>query len=548
MKGRDRSWLLAFACALAVAPAHLRAQLVVDNTITVADLVQNVLLGGGVTVSNITFNGQPANQANIQIGSFDGTNCNVGMNNGIMLSSGDIHVALGPNNDGGDTEPAGGIGGPGDPDLDQASNSNTHDAAVLEFDFIPSGDSLSFNYVFASEEYLEFVGLGFNDVFGFFLSGPGISGPYSNNAANIALIPNTTTPVSIDNVNDLSNPSYYVDNGDGITPPYNTDPSYIQFDGLTTVLTAFSLVQCGQPYHIKIAIADAGDAILDSGVFIEGGSFTSPNAIQLQIVTASADGTLTEGCSDATFIISRPGDQDSLEVSVTVSGSATNGTDYTSIPSVITIPEGQDSVSFPVQAFDDGIAEGQEEIVLTATFVNTCGDTSISMATVPIVDYVPIDLTSENLSLQCDQDSVPISVQATGGYGALSYQWSNGSSTNMIHVPGMADGSYVVHVSDDCAHDVARTVIVDSNCEVVVPNVFSPNNDGSNDVFEIAGIEGTSNRVRIYNRWGQVIYEQQNYKNNWDARDVNDGTYYYEVLVDGKDPLIGALTIVGHRH
>ncbi|MCB9193393.1 MAG: gliding motility-associated C-terminal domain-containing protein [Flavobacteriales bacterium] len=143
---------------------------------------------------------------------------------------------------------------------------------------------------------------------------------------------------------------------------------------------------------------------------------------------------------------------------------------------------------------------------------------------------------------------MPISVQATGGYGALSYQWSNGSSTNMIHVPGMADGSYVVHVSDDCAHDVARTVIVDSNCEVVVPNVFSPNNDGSNDVFEIAGIEGTSNRVRIYNRWGQVIYEQQNYKNNWDARDVNDGTYYYEVLVDGKDPLIGALTIVGHRH
>ncbi|MCB0792947.1 MAG: choice-of-anchor L domain-containing protein [Flavobacteriales bacterium] len=529
-------------------PRMCEAQLVVDNTITVADLVENVLLGGGVTVSNITFNGQPANQANIQIGSFDGTNCNVGMNNGIMLSSGDIHVALGPNNDGGDTEPAGGIGGPGDPDLDQASNSNTHDAAVLEFDFIPSGDSLSFNYVFASEEYLEFVGLGFNDVFGFFLSGPGISGPYSNNAANIALIPNTTTPVSIDNVNDLSNPSYYVDNGDGITPPYNTDPSYIQFDGLTTVLTAFSLVQCGQPYHIKIAIADAGDAILDSGVFIEGGSFTSPNAIQLQIVTASADGTLTEGCSDATFIISRPGDQDSLEVSVTVSGSATNGTDYTSIPSVITIPEGQDSVSFPVQAFDDGIAEGQEEIVLTATFVNTCGDTSISMATVPIVDYVPIDLTSENLSLQCDQDSVPISVQATGGYGALSYQWSNGSSTNMIYVPGMADGSYVVHVSDDCAHDVARTVIVDSNCEVVVPNVFSPNNDGSNDVFEIAGIEGTSNRVRIYNRWGQVIYEQQNYKNNWDARDVNDGTYYYEVLVDGKDPLIGALTIVGHRH
>ncbi|MCB9193394.1 MAG: choice-of-anchor L domain-containing protein [Flavobacteriales bacterium] len=386
MKGRDRSWLLAFACALAVAPAHLRAQLVVDNTITVADLVQNVLLGGGVTVSNITFNGQPANQANIQIGSFDGTNCNVGMNNGIMLSSGDIHVALGPNNDGGDTEPAGGIGGPGDPDLDQASNSNTHDAAVLEFDFIPSGDSLSFNYVFASEEYLEFVGLGFNDVFGFFLSGPGISGPYSNNAANIALIPNTTTPVSIDNVNDLSNPSYYVDNGDGITPPYNTDPSYIQFDGLTTVLTAFSLVQCGQPYHIKIAIADAGDAILDSGVFIE--VEVSPRRTPSN---CDRDGQWMgphRGCSDATFIISGRATRTAGGLSDRVRFSHQRD-QTTSIPSVITIPEGQDSAPSRFRHSMTASRKGRR-IVLTATFVmNTCGGTSISMATVPIVTMRP---------------------------------------------------------------------------------------------------------------------------------------------------------------
>lgn len=529
-------------CAIAL---DANAQLVVDNTVTPEYLVQNVLLGGGVTVSNVTFNGVPGTTPNVQIGSFDGSATTIGMNTGIVLSSGDINVAVGPNNQGAATL-APPVAGPNDPDLDLASASTTFDRAVLEFDFVPSGDSLTFNYVFGSEEYLEWVSAGFNDVFGFFLSGPGISGPYSGGAANIALIPGTSTPVSIDNVNDVANSSYYVDNGDGSTAPFNVDSQYVQFDGTTVVLTAYAQVQCGQTYHIKIAIADAGDPILDSGVFLEAGSFSSPNQIQLEVVTASADGTLTEGCTDAIFTISRPGSEDSIEVSVVVAGTAINGTDYTTLPTVITLPADSTSVSFPVSAFEDGLPEGTETITLTATFVNACGDTSVSSATVPIVDYVPMVLSTGDTLTNCVPEPVAINAWVSGGFEAVTLTWDDGTTGSTLMVPGDADGNYTVTANDECEKSISAVVNVQSGCDIIIPNVFSPNNDGENDHFVIQGILGTINKVRIFNRWGQIVFEASNYNNNWDARDVSDGTYYYEVTVAGEteSPYTGHLTIL----
>ena len=226
---------------------------------------------------------------------------------------------------------------------------------------------------------------------------------------------------------------------------------------------------------------------------------------------------------------------------MTASGTATNGTDYTAIPPVITIPDGQNSVSIPIEAFEDGIPEGVEEIILTATFVNSCGDTSVSVASVPIIEYVPIETVTEDLVLDCTQDSVQIAVAATGGFGALAYSWTDGSTIPAIWVPGLQDGSYAVTVSDDCEKAVTAVINVASGCAIEVPNVFSPNGDGLNDFFVINGIEGTRNTLRIFNRWGQVIYEIQNYRNQWDGRDAPDGTYYYELLIEGKNE-----TYTGH--
>lgn len=527
------------------------AQLLVDVTQTPEDLVQNVLLGAGVTVSNVTFNGLPGNiNSNIQIGYFNATTANVGIGEGVLLCSGDANMAVGPNDDGGSTLPAGGILGPGDPDLELLLNNlfPSNDAAVLEFDFVPAGDSISFNFVFGSEEYLEFVFSAYNDMFGFFLSGPGISGPFSGGAENIALIPGTTQPVSIDNVNDVVNPAFYVDNGDGFTSPFNTDPTYIQFDGFTTVLAARALVQCGETYHIKIAVADAGDEILDSGVFLEGGSFASAGLVNVNVNTVSASGTMVEGCTDAELVISRGDTTGDLTVDLTLSGTATNGVDYTLIPSPIVIPAGSSSVSFPLSAFQDNISDGPEEIIFTTTYVNACGDTAFSTATVTILEYDPIVVTgTPDQFLDCSLDSIPLSASASGGFGNLVYSWSTGVGGTSIFVPGLENGSYTVTVEDDC--NMAETLVINVNagCTITIPNVFTPNGDGSNDAFVIEGILGTSNTVRIWNRWGNIVYETTDYRNNWRGNDLPDGTYFYEVIINGEDrAYIGHVTLLNN--
>ena len=252
------------------------AQIGITTTMTPNDLVQNVLLGTGVVISNVTFNGQPGNVINDQFGSFDGENCNVGIDYGVLLANGSVMGAAGPNGVGSSTLGGGNVG-QSDMDLVAIGNSTTiNDAAVLEFDFIAVSDTILFQFVFGSEEYLEFVNSSFNDVYGFFLSGPGINGPYSNNAINIALLPGTTTPITVDNVNSNTNSTYYVDNGDGFTAPYSTDPQYIQYDGFTVPITIIAHVVEGETHHMKIAIGDAGDTAFDSAVFLSGGSFLSP--------------------------------------------------------------------------------------------------------------------------------------------------------------------------------------------------------------------------------------------------------------------------------
>ena len=181
---------------------------------------------------------------------------------------------------------------------------------IIEFDFIPNGNNLQFKFVFASEEYPEFVNSSFNDVFGFFLSGQGITGPYlSGTAANIAVIPGSTPSAAI-SINNLNNGTanngpceycnFYVNNGTGNPVVLN---STIQYDGFTSVIGAVSNVQCGLTYHIKLAIANVGDNGWDSAVFLEAGSFnvTPPLTLPLDLLVsnglAPCYGTSAQVCS-----------------------------------------------------------------------------------------------------------------------------------------------------------------------------------------------------------------------------------------------------------
>jgi hypothetical protein len=220
------------------------------NELTPAQLVE-VLTGPGITIANMTIPG--ARQA---AGRFTGGLASgLGIDAGVIMSTGDIKDAAGPNQTQGRS---GTLGVPGDAQLDAIVAPNrTNDATILEFDFVTASPNFNIRYVFASEEYREFVGSQFNDVFAFFL-----------NNQNIALIPGTNAPVAINSVNHLQNTAFYRDN------PPNGGPFNIQFDGFTAVLTAQAVVIPGQTYHIKLAIADTSDRILDSAVFLAQGGIT----------------------------------------------------------------------------------------------------------------------------------------------------------------------------------------------------------------------------------------------------------------------------------
>ncbi|MBL0045746.1 MAG: gliding motility-associated C-terminal domain-containing protein [Flavobacteriales bacterium] len=718
------------------------AQLVVGQTLTPVELVQQVLLGSGVVATNITLNGVPGNTVNEQIGSYDGTGSNIGLPQGVMMSSGNIAVGIGPNVGGGTTLGGGNFGAT-DPDLEVLSGVAMNDRCVLEFDFIPIGDSIEFKYVFSSEEYNEYVCGTVNDAFGFFLSGPGITGSFSGNSIDLALIPGTSTPVTINTVNNgtvgnngqlancealdpnwESNNIYYIDNAGGTT---------IEFDGFTVVLTARSAVQCGQTYHIKMAIADGGDTAFDSGVFLEGGSFTSsPFVPSLQPGPGIIGNTLFESCFNVGFIFTRTGDSTDVQtVNIEIGGTATPGVDYsppfptqlvfpafvTQIPFVlnapldvdgletielilsspspcsadsihvpfnflidqpdpliaigsaffldcgesvqltptitggfgaytyqwstgstaseilytptmvtdvtitvfdtcglqtvgffavelsppapvsaslsgpqpliegcdqanlvvtrpagtsgdllvttlhtgeagvgtdysitqpIVIPGGSATVSLPVVALEDNTSEGTESVVITVSYTNACSQEVTAEVSSSIEDAPSIVLTAEPfLIIPCGTDSVLITAEASGGVGTLSALWNNGYIGTTAYASNAVDGIYVITVTDDCGHTSSASITVDPQCAIVIPNVFSPNGDGDNDAFVIEGILASTNNVRIFNRWGQVVFEANNYANTWVANGLPDGTYFYEITVEREpEPFTGAVTIL----
>ena len=221
------------------------------------EALAQLLAGDDVSISNVTYTGVAR-----AVGSFDGGLGATGLSSGIILSSGAVGNVNGTNTQTGIT--ASNLT-PGDTDLTGLAGSPTNDAAVLQFDFVVTNSeatTVKFDYVFASEEYNEFVGSGFNDAFAFFISGPGFPTP-----RNVALVPNTNIPVTINNVNLGNNATQYVNNSPGV-PPLVT-----QADGLTKVFSISADITPGFTYHLKIAIADAGDRSLDSWVMLKAGSF-----------------------------------------------------------------------------------------------------------------------------------------------------------------------------------------------------------------------------------------------------------------------------------
>jgi len=377
-------------------------QLQVSDTLNNNQLAE-LLVGSGVTINNVT-----VNCPSVAYGEFDGTNSNIGLPKGIMLTTGDINLAVGPNS----------IGSAG---LDNFSPSTayltglagltTYDACIFEFDVLPKGDTLRFPYVFGSEEYLEFVNIGFNDVFAFTIDGPNpAGGNYVNQ--NIALIPGTATPVTIDNVNNLLNAAYYFNNE---FPPGLT----VEYDGFTVNLVAKVPVTPCQSYHLRLQIADAGDGIYDSGVFVE--KLTSPS-VTFDFETEQGFAAAIEGCNNIILhFYQNFTSQDTTRITYQLAGTATPGIDYAPPPQEIQILPDSTHASIFVPVFSDTIIEGYETLVLRY-FNNPCDSTSYDSIIVRIYDEVELQVSNDTTI--CEGTSVQLS--ALGG--AVNYLWSPAAS------------------------------------------------------------------------------------------------------------------------
>jgi gliding motility-associated-like protein len=386
-------------------------QIVVNSAVTGTQLAQT-LVGAGVIISNITIT-CPSGGAGI----FASTGTNLGMNAGIVLTSGGAAGVIGPNSSPSFT----GAGtGPGDAALNAIiSPLTTHDACILEFDAYVTSDTLVFNYVWGSEEYEEYV-TGYNDVFALFIFGPGITG-----TQNIAIVPGTlSTPVSIFNVNCTANSSYYICNDSASSTyggvcttgcPALNSATTLEYDGFTRVLQAKEPVQRCNTYHLKLAVADAVDGALDSGIFIEANSLSSYGVKVTATPTVSNYPNAVENCINGTYCFERQKlFNDTLRIHFDISGSAINGVDYLSIPDSLVFYPGDTTLCINITPLEDNITEPLENVVIQIHYPNCGPGVKGDSIILFIQDKIKIIAMDTSICSQLGTLGVPVRVDVVG--------------------------------------------------------------------------------------------------------------------------------------
>lgn len=429
---------------------------------TVERLVQDVFVGGAC---KNTFNIKGIGN-NGGIGYFENGQSIIGINRGVILSTGPIENCEGPNDSrriSGDFKDL-----TGDPDLKQLSKLNIQDAVGIEFDFTPLDSIVTFRYVFASEEYCEFVGSNFNDVFGFFVSGPGINGTFDKGAINVALVPGSKDYVSINTINHNTNQDFFVHNelkedADRCGIPWTNSPNLgnIQFDGYTKVMTAtLKLVPC-ETYHLRLVISDVNDGQFDSAVFLEAESFNIGGSIKLAVGNGVQSDTITEGCGEGQFMVSRKDPTQTtlpLTIGIRVANTsrAKSGVDFKSIPTSVTIPSGKTATIVRIESILDQVDEGIEDIVLELDFPCSCiSDT----ARLFIEDPPPLKTGLKTVE-SCIGDTVLLVLKPSGGIPPYSFQWSNGDTLTTLKAVSNIDTTYRLKMMDRCGRSFNDQVIV----------------------------------------------------------------------------------------
>lgn len=371
---------------------------------------------------------------------------------------------------------------PGDADLNKYTVLPTNDACALEFDFKAQGDSMKFEYVFASEEYTLYSCSIYNDVFAFFISGPGIVG-----RQNIGVIPGTSIPVSINSTTDTGvnkNSDYSKCFAMGTGSPFSnyyvnnlkpTPGTTVTYDGFTTVMTAVAAVQPCSTYHLKLVIADGMDTRLDSGVWLKANSLSSnlPTVTPVSSTGAANDiPAAIRGCKPAKFVFSRTyAGADSVIVKYVIGGTATNGYDYTRIADSAIIMPGSKTAEIEIDAQTVGANTGVKTVKVYLYSPYDCDPIKkpIDSATIEIWDELKLLLNNNDTAI-CKGESVLASAKGGVDY---TYKWSptdgvnNTSTINTMITPDTTT-TYTVTASYTGCKDVTRSFVIDVQPNPVV--------------------------------------------------------------------------------
>ncbi len=460
----------------------VQAQVVIDNSQTGQAIVENIFLGNGIFVANVMLNGASADYVSDQLATFSDASNGIGIGQGLCMSTGVVSNMTAEGSAGNPSNPYSFQ----DPDILALLTNEfvVNDLASLEFDFIATGDICNFQYVFASDEYPEFVETAFNDHFGFFVSGPGIEGPYSNGGINIALIPGTTESVGINSLNAAEHAEFYIDNlNSGIS---------VGFDAFTTVLNAhIENLVVGETYHVKLVIADVSDSALDSGVFLRGDSF------QQECSQGGANGTMTETCMLSTL---------NAEVHYTENCGTISLTNLSEMNIETTncyydMGDGNTTAACDANTMYSYDAPGTYTLKLVyevgafkAKF--TVGEILIS-DTPPVTPIIGIDGDGANILIQ-NWDGVSGLQWLLNGTAIAG---ATGTST-----PLLGSGLYSVVANNGCPMESAG-LQVNSVAESMINNVFAAYPNPSDDVINVR-MNASNARFDVYNSAGQLVVSE----------------------------------------
>jgi gliding motility-associated-like protein len=255
---------------------------------------------------------------------------------------------------------------------------------------------------------------------------------------------------------------------------------------------------------------------------------------------------LIEDCGYAGFIISRTDTTENLVVQIGLGGTATNGVDYPFIPDSLVIPVGVSADTISIEALMDALVEDTETVFFSVIVPNPCDGTfDTTSISLNLVDYQPLEIVGpDSLNVCILGGEVPfLTCTVSNGVSPYQYNWEPGPFPNSdsVSLGGFSlqpnENIFYVEVQDVCGKTISlNPIYVYNQCPLEAPNVMTVDGNGVNDVFIVQHLEDyDAVQLRIFNRWGNLIYENEAYQNDWSGTDLSgkklvDGVYFYTVV------------------